>query len=111
MPKLLKRLARKLIGGRVEGTPARKEGRTHDVDVAVLDLGVFKELHATLGSDTDRVRGVYSKFLDSTAKRIDELRDQPLAGCLKTLHALKGSAGMVGATRLAALADRLHEAT
>jgi HPt (histidine-containing phosphotransfer) domain-containing protein len=30
---------------------------------------------------------------------------------LKTLHALKGSAGMVGASRLAALAARLQETT
>src|SRR6185312_14400780 len=73
-------------------------------DVPVLDIGVFRELHVTLGSNTDRVRNVYTKFLDSAAKRIDELRQQPLPASLKTLHALKGSAGMVGASRLAALA-------
>lgn len=80
-------------------------------DVPVLDIGVFKELHATLGSNTDRVRNVYAKFLKSAAERIDELRHQPAAASLTTLHALKGSAGMIGATRLANLAARLHEAT
>jgi HPt (histidine-containing phosphotransfer) domain-containing protein len=80
-------------------------------DVPVLDVGVFRELHVTLGSNTDRVRNVYTKFLDSAAKRIDELRQQPFAASLKTLHALKGSAGMVGASRLAALAARLQETT
>jgi HPt (histidine-containing phosphotransfer) domain-containing protein len=80
-------------------------------DVPVLDVGVFRELHVTLGSNTDRVRNVYTKFLDSAAKRIDELRQQPFAASLKTLHALKGSAGMVGASRLAALAAHLQETT
>jgi HPt (histidine-containing phosphotransfer) domain-containing protein len=83
----------------------------HEHEVPVLDIGVFRELHATLGSNTDRVSNVYAKFLDSAAKRIDELRHQPIAASLKTLHALKGSAGMVGASRLAALAERLQEAT
>lgn len=109
MPNILKQLARSLIRGRESGPePGVRAG---DLDVPVLDVGVLKELHATLGSDMDRVRGVYTKFLDSAAKRIDELRHQPTAASLKTLHALKGSAGMVGANRLALLAERLHDAT
>jgi HPt (histidine-containing phosphotransfer) domain-containing protein len=82
---------------------------TKEPDVSVLDIGMFKELHATLGNSTDRVRDVYAKFLDSAAMRVDELRHQPLAASLKTLHALKGSAAMVGASRLAILAARLQE--
>lgn len=92
-------------------TPATNVSYVNDGDVPVLDVGVFRELHVTLGSNTDRVRNVYTKFLDSAAKRIDELRQQPLPASLKTLHALKGSAGMVGASRLAALAARLQETT
>jgi HPt (histidine-containing phosphotransfer) domain-containing protein len=92
-------------------TPAMNVSYVNDGDVPVLDVGVFRELHVTLGSNTDRVRNVYTKFLDSAAKRIDELRQQPLPASLKTLHALKGSAGMVGASRLAALAARLQETT
>jgi len=92
-------------------TSAMNVSYVNDGDVPVLDVGVFRELHVTLGSNTDRVRNVYTKFLDSAAKRIDELRQQPFAASLKTLHALKGSAGMVGASRLAALAARLQETT
>jgi HPt (histidine-containing phosphotransfer) domain-containing protein len=83
----------------------------NEADVPVLDIGVFNELHATLGANTERVRNVYAKFLDSAVKRIAELRQQPMAASLKTLHTLKGSAGMVGASRLAALAAHLHETT
>jgi HPt (histidine-containing phosphotransfer) domain-containing protein len=91
--------------------PATPQDYAHEPDAPVLDIGVFRELHVTLGSDTDRLRNVYAKFLDTAAKRIDELQHQPLAASLKTLHALKGSAGMVGASRLATLADRLHDLT
>jgi HPt (histidine-containing phosphotransfer) domain-containing protein len=91
--------------------PAADEDHMNEQDVPVLDVSVFRELHVTLGSNTDRVRTVYAKFLDTAAKRIDELRHQPIAASLKTLHALKGSAGMVGASRLAALAARIQEAT
>jgi HPt (histidine-containing phosphotransfer) domain-containing protein len=88
-----------------------QDGHASAAEVPVLDLGVFNELHATLGGSAERVCNVYAKFQDSTTQRIDELRQQPAALSVKTLHALKGSAGMVGASRLAALAARLHEAT
>src|SRR5262245_44506616 len=95
-------------------TGSRRRRNTEDSivgDVPVLDISVFRELHVTLANDTERVRGVYAKFLTSSVQRIEELRQQPFAASLKTLHALKGSAGMVGASRLAALAARLQEAT
>lgn len=92
------------------GTQAQ-DAHTSEADVPVLDLGVFNELYATLGRSAERVRNVYVKFQDSAAQRLEELRQQPVAATAKTLHALKGSAGMVGANRLAALAARLHEAT
>jgi HPt (histidine-containing phosphotransfer) domain-containing protein len=81
-----------------------------DSHVHVLDRHVFEELLATLGNDTGRVKNVYRKFVDSAAARLDELRHQPLTASAATFHALKGSAGMVGANRLAAVAARLQEA-
>jgi HPt (histidine-containing phosphotransfer) domain-containing protein len=84
---------------------------TSEPAAPVLDLDVFNELHVTLGGSTERVRSVYSKFVDTSAQRIGELRTQPPAVGARTLHALKGSAGMVGAASLAALAARTHDGT
>ena len=86
--------------------PQADESLTH-----VLDRHVFEELLTTLGNDTHRVRSLYRKFVDSAATRIDEVRHQSVTASAATFHALKGSAGMVGANRLAALAARLQEAT
>ena len=76
----------------------------------VLDRHVFEELLATLGNDTDRVRNVYRKFVDSAAARLEEVRHQSVMESAATFHALKGSASMVGANSLAALAATLQEA-
>jgi HPt (histidine-containing phosphotransfer) domain-containing protein len=53
---------------------------------------------------------VYRKFIEGTGARLDELRHQSVTDSAATFHALKGSAGMVGANRLAALAARLQDA-
>lgn len=81
----------------------------HTTDV--LDSHVFEDLLATLGNDRSRVAAVYRKFVDSAATRLDEMRHQSVTSIATTFHALKGSAGMVGANRLAAVAARLQEAT
>jgi HPt (histidine-containing phosphotransfer) domain-containing protein len=78
--------------------------------VQVLDRHVFEDLLATLGNDTDRVRNVYRKFVDTAVTRLDEVRQQPVTASAATFHALKGSAGMVGANRIASVAARLQEA-
>jgi HPt (histidine-containing phosphotransfer) domain-containing protein len=109
IPRAASRLATQVA--RAFTRAGRRHISAYDSDVPVLDMSVFSELHATLGSNTERMRNVYTKFLDSARDRIDELRRQPIACSSKTLHALKGSAGMVGASRLAALATRLQEAT
>ena len=75
---------------------------TNRSTLPVLDLDVFKELHVVLGGDSDRVRRVYTKFFDSAVQRLEELKHQSSDARARTLHALKGSAGMVGASRLAA---------
>lgn len=76
----------------------------------VLDQHVFEELVATLGNDTTRLRRVYQKFIDSTHARLEELRHQSVIESAATFHALKGSASMVGANRLAALAAKFQDA-
>jgi HPt (histidine-containing phosphotransfer) domain-containing protein len=76
----------------------------------VLDRHVFEELLATLGNETHRLMSVYRKFVDSAATRLDEMRHQPVTASAATFHALKGSAGMVGANRIAAVAGRLQDA-
>jgi HPt (histidine-containing phosphotransfer) domain-containing protein len=76
----------------------------------VLDRHVFDELVATLGNDTTRLRNVYRKFVDGSLARLEELRHQSVIDSAATFHALKGSAGMVGANRLAAVAARFQEA-
>jgi HPt (histidine-containing phosphotransfer) domain-containing protein len=90
-------------------TPAEKP-QADESHAQVLDRHVFEELLATLGNDTGRVTKVYRKFVDSAAMRLDEARQQPATASAATFHALKGSAGMVGANRVAAMAARLQEA-
>lgn len=75
----------------------------------VLDRHVFEELVATL-ADTQRVKNVYRKFVESASARLEEARHQSVTESATTFHALKGSASMVGANRLAALAAKLQEA-
>jgi HPt (histidine-containing phosphotransfer) domain-containing protein len=75
----------------------------------VLDRHVFEELVATLGNDTTRLRNVYRKFIDSSLSRLEELRHQSVIESAATFHALKGSASMVGANRLAAVAAKFQE--
>jgi len=92
--------------------------RQDDVSLQGFDPQVFDDLLATLGNDVGRVRNVYRKFLDSTSGRLDEIRRQLAtvgagadnAEIAASFHALKGSAWMVGAPRLAAAAGRFQEA-
>ena len=84
--------------------------RQGNVPLQVFDLQVFEDLLATLGNDAARVRNIYRKFLDVTTTRLDEIRRQSATETAAGFHALKGSAGMVGASRLAAAAGRCQEA-
>ncbi len=77
---------------------------------SVLDRHVFEELLATLGNDRGRVRNVYRKFVDSAVARLAEVRNQSVTDSAATFHALKGSASMVGANRVASVAARLQDA-
>ena len=72
----------------------------------VLDVGVFHELVESLQADA--TAAVYRKFFENATLFIDELRAQDGAARIETLHTLKGSAAMMGATRMAELAAQLQ---
>jgi HPt (histidine-containing phosphotransfer) domain-containing protein len=75
----------------------------------VLDTKLFNDLHHRMIGQPDALDGIYRRFLGNAGKLIGALRDQESAEQRHTLHALKGSAAMLGAKRLAALAAHLHD--
>jgi HPt (histidine-containing phosphotransfer) domain-containing protein len=79
--------------------------------VAALDLTVLEELRGTFGGQSPVVANLYANFLTNAARYIEALRSQANDEQVATLHTLKGSAAMMGAVRISALAMRLHEAS
>jgi HPt (histidine-containing phosphotransfer) domain-containing protein len=75
----------------------------------VLDTRLFDDLRHRWSSQPEALDAIYRRFFGNTSKLIGTLRDQEIAARRHTLHALKGNAAMLGATRLAALASRLHD--
>jgi HPt (histidine-containing phosphotransfer) domain-containing protein len=73
----------------------------------VLDASLIQDLLESL-VEPAAVAAVYRKFLDNAATFIRELADQDSAARLETLHTLKGSAAMLGANRISALAAQLQ---
>jgi HPt (histidine-containing phosphotransfer) domain-containing protein len=82
---------------------------TSEEDSLVLDTGLFQELHESLGNELEIVAGIYGRFVGNAAGSIEVSRRQTGAERAATLHALKGSASMIGAPRLAALAGELQD--
>jgi HPt (histidine-containing phosphotransfer) domain-containing protein len=76
----------------------------------VLDIEFFQELRESLGNELEVVAHLYKRFVANTARNLEELRAQPGTVRAATLHTLKGSAAMVGANRIAAVAAQLQEA-
>ena len=74
-----------------------------------LDIELFQELLESLGNELDAVARIYGRFIDSATSKVELSLGQSAAERPATLHALKGSAAMVGATRIAALSERLQE--
>lgn len=74
----------------------------------ILDGHVFHDLLESLVQPL-AVAALYRKFVGNAAAFIDELRDQGAAARIDTLHTLKGSAAMMGATRMAQLATHWQE--
>ena len=73
-----------------------------------LDSELFQELRESLGNELQVVAGIYRRFVDNAANSIETSRRQSGAERATTLHTLKGSAAMVGATRIAALSAHLE---
>ena len=77
---------------------------SHSTDAPeVLDASLFQDLLESLAAPA-AVAAVYRKFLDNAAVFIRELPAQDSAARVETMHTLKGSAAMLGANRISALA-------
>lgn len=81
---------------------------SHPADtLEILDASRFQDLLESLVAPA-AVAAVYRKFLENAATFIRELADQDSAARIETLHTLKGSAAMLGANRISALAAQLQ---
>ncbi len=69
----------------------------------VLDASVFQDLLESLAAPA-AVAAIYRKFIGNAATFIAELASQDAAARVETMHTLKGSAAMLGANRISALA-------
>ena len=76
-------------------------------DQAALDRGIFETLRTSLASSA--LLEIYAVFLSDTRQRLALLSESKASGSLsQVVHAIRGSAGMIGATQIAALAERLE---
>lgn len=74
-----------------------------------LDLEVFDELHEGVRQQPATVASLYDTFFDNAVRLISTLRTTDSGAVReKTLHALKGSAAMMGAARVARRATDLQ---
>lgn len=73
----------------------------------VFDASMFQDLLESLVAPA-AVAAIYSKFLDNAATFIRELASQDSAARVEAMHTLKGSAAMLGANRISALAAKLQ---
>jgi len=81
---------------------------SHPADAPeILSDSMFQDLLESL-VEPATVAAVYRKFLGNAATFIRDLARQDQAGRVETLHTLKGSAAMLGANRMSALAAQLQ---
>lgn len=81
---------------------------SHSADAPeALDANTFQDLLESLVAPA-AVAAVYRKFLDNAATFIRELATQDTAARIETMHTLRGSAAMLGANRISALAAQLQ---
>lgn len=81
---------------------------SHSADAPeALDANTFQDLLKSLVAPA-AVAAVYRKFLDNAATFIRELATQDTAARIETMHTLRGSAAMLGANRISALAAQLQ---
>lgn len=82
-------------------------------DMQVLDIALLGDISAMTGED-DVFEELVTLFVGDSSSRIERLRaaaalaDTP--SMAKTAHALRGSAALVGAERMAGLAAKLEDA-
>ena len=84
-----------------------------NADSSPLDLSLFDELRAERESlPKDFVSSLIDQVLVEVTARIADLKDaehrQDAAACLRHAHRLKGSAGTVGAHRMATMCEALE---
>ncbi|MCA9706670.1 MAG: response regulator [Myxococcales bacterium] len=88
-----------------------QEPRPPDADT-VLDAAQLEELHALAGDDAEFVSGLFQTFFDVGEQSLGSLRDALARGSATELsqraHALKGSAGQIGARRVVAACQALE---
>lgn len=81
---------------------------SHSTDAPeLLDAGVFQDLLESLAAPA-AVAAIYRKFIGNAATFIRELASQDIPARVETMHTLKGSAAMLGANRMSALAAQLQ---
>ena len=74
---------------------------------AILDREIFETLHTTL--PTSALQEIFAIFLADTRQRLAVLAESKAAGSMPhVVHSIRGSAGMIGAVAIAALAERLE---
>jgi HPt (histidine-containing phosphotransfer) domain-containing protein len=75
-----------------------------------LDAEVFNELYESVCEQPNTVASLYDTFLNNAVRLIAALQTAESRTVReKTLHTLKGSAAMMGAARVAQLADDLQQ--
>jgi HPt (histidine-containing phosphotransfer) domain-containing protein len=82
-------------------------------DASPLDLSLFDDLRADRDSLPEGfLTGLIDQVLGEVTARIADLKDadrrQDAAACLRHAHRLKGSAGTVGAHRMATMCEALE---
>ena len=86
--------------------PTNPAGPAIESSTNVFDVVVFQELVESL--QTEAAAAVYRKFVENAAGFIDELSAQNTQARVETFHTLKGSAAMMGASRMSELAAKLE---
>jgi len=98
-----------------EENPAMQEANgAIDSSLPVVDYGVIHELRQMqLDGEPDLLADLVEVFVDDASARLKTLREALIQadadGVAKTAHALKGSAGNLGASRMAHSAAQLEE--
>jgi Response regulators consisting of a CheY-like receiver domain and a winged-helix DNA-binding domain len=107
-PFSMEELAAAIASARNHVEAAPSETRQHSIS---LDMAIYDKLSASMRAE--RLQQLYTLFLTDTDQRVTHMRklasNRDDALIRKEAHAIKGSAGMVGAIELQTLAAQLEE--